>query len=236
MRSQLGRSGFLRRESLTRCAITAPDLPRDLIEQLWRDPEALIRQGEMLRLTGVRRTVRLAWGEKSYVIKQYRPTWWHFIRQLPMQSWAASTFRVTQRLIKAGIATPRPVACVENRWGTLRRDSFLVYEYVDGITLRSYLYDEGKRARSIAGGLARQIREFWQRVDDLGIGLADAHTGNFIVSPAGRLWVIDLDKTQFHSSQQLAARQRQLAWEKFVRSAYKCGPIDVTRIGGNLAA
>src|SRR6185503_16516556 len=104
MRSQIGKSGFLRRESLTRCAITDADLPRDLIEQLWRDPEALIRQGEMLRQTGVRRTARVAWGDKQYVLKQYRPTWWHFVRQLPMRSWATSTFRVTHRLINAGIA------------------------------------------------------------------------------------------------------------------------------------
>jgi hypothetical protein len=236
MRSQIGKSGFLRRESLTRCAITDPDLPRDLIEQLWRDPEALIRQGEMLRRTGVRRTVRVAWGDKQYVLKQYRPTWWHFVRQLPMRSWAASTFRVTHRLINAGIATPRPVACVENRWGSLRRDSFLMYEYVDGITLRSYLFDEGKEARSLASSLVRQIREFWQRVEDLRIGLADAHTGNFIVSPAGRLWIIDLDKTCFHRFEHLAVRNRKLAWEKFVRSAYKCGPIDVTHIRSNSTA
>lgn len=236
MRSQLSKSGFLRRESPTRCAITDADLPRDLIEQLWIDPEALIRQGEMLRRTGVRRTVRLDWGDKQFVLKQYRPTWWHFLRQLPMRSWAASTFRVTHRLINAGIATPRPVACVENRWGTLRRDSFLMYEYVEGVTLRSFLRNEGKEARSIASTLTSQIREFWQRVEDLRIGLADAHTGNFIVSPAGQLWIIDLDKTRIHRFEHLAERNHRQAWNKFVRSAYKCGPIDVTHICKHLAA
>jgi len=230
MRSHIGRSGFLRRETFTRCAIVDPELPRDLLEQLWNDPESLIHRGEMMRKTGVRRTALLTWGERQYVVKQYRPTWWHLLRQLPTRSWAASTFRVTHRLINAGIATPRPVACIENRWGTLRRDSFLVYEYVHGVTLRSFLADERKRAPSLAAGLARQIREFWQRVEDLRIGLADAHTGNFIVSPNGRLWIIDLDKTRFHRWSSAAARDQKLAWEQFVRSARKCGRVDVSRI------
>jgi hypothetical protein len=236
MRSDLGKSAFLRRETLTRCAIVDPELPRDLIEQLWLDPEALIRQGEMLRRTGVRRTVRLACGAQQYVLKQYRPTWWHFVRQLPLRSWASATFKVTHRLINAGIATPKPVACIENRWGTLRRDSFLMYEYVDGITRRSYLTDEGKQPTGLAESLTRQIRDFWQRVEDLRIGLADAHTGNFIVCPAGHLWIIDLNKTRFHRWQHIAARNQKLAWEKFVRSACKCGPIDVTHIRTNRAA
>jgi len=34
MIGQITKSGFLRRETLFRCAILAPELPRDLIEQL----------------------------------------------------------------------------------------------------------------------------------------------------------------------------------------------------------
>ena len=230
METQVGKSGFLRRESLTRCSIIDPELPADLIEQLWRKPESLIDQGEILRRTNLRRTVRLTWADKQYVLKHYRPTWWHFLRQLPLRSWAASTFRVTHELIRAGIATPKPVACVENRWGTLRRDSFLMYEYVEGVTLRDYLAEEAEEAYTIAARVARQIRDFWRRVEELRLGLADAHTGNFIVCPAGNLWVIDLDKTRFHRWSRVAARDQELAWEKFVSSAYKCGPVDVTNL------
>jgi hypothetical protein len=236
MRSRLTKTGYLRRETIARCAVLDPNLPRDLIELLWLDPEALIHRGKILRRTGVRRTVRLDWGPQRYVLKQYRPTWWHFVRQLPLRSWASATFKVTRRLIKAGIATPKPVAYVENRWGSLRRDSFLLYEYVEGITLETYLFEEGKQTNTLAENISRQIREFWQRVEDLRIGLADAHTGNFIVCPAGQLWIIDLDKTRFHRRQQIAARNQKLAWEKFVHTSRKSGPISLDYVRSNRAA
>jgi hypothetical protein len=186
----------------------------------------------MMRRTGQRRTVRLSWASKQYVLKHYRPTYWHYLRQLPRRSWAASTFAVTHRLIGAGIATPRPVACIENRWGALRRDSFLMYEYVDGETLRSHLKDTARKRRPLTEHLSRQLRQIWQRLEDLRVSLADSHTGNFIVSPAGNIWLIDLDNTRFHRWSLVAARHHERGWNQFVRSAGKCGPISVAHIRG----
>lgn len=227
MISHIGKSGFLRRETQLRSAIIDPNLPRDLIEQLWRDPEALIQSGEMMRLTSLRRTVRLTWASQQYVLKQYRPTWWHFVRQLPLSSWSASTFKATIKLINAGVVTPRPVACIENRWGSLRRDSFLMYEYVEGVTLRSYLKAKAKQPRPLAEHLSRQIRDLWQRLEDLRASLDDAHTGNFIVCPAGNLWIIDLDNTRFHRWGHIANRHLRRGQEQFLRSAAKCGTPNV---------
>jgi hypothetical protein len=223
MATTIGKSGFLHRDSLLRAAIFDPELPRDLMEQLWRDPETLIGSGEMMRRTGLRRTVRLEWAGKQYVLKQYRPTYWHFVRQLLSRSWASLTFKSTVRLINAGIQTPRPVACVENRWGNFRRDSFLMYEYIDGVTLRSYLKRKAKNPRPLTESLTSQIRELWQRLADLGASLDDTHTGNFIVCPAGRLWVIDLDNARFHRTTYMASRHQERGWEQFHRSAAKCG-------------
>jgi hypothetical protein len=230
MIGQLAKSGFLRRDSLTRAAIFDRTLPDDLIEQLWREPAALIRDGEMMRRTSLRRTVRLDWNSKTYVLKQYKPTWWHFVRQLPLRSWASATFGATMKLIRAGIPTPQPVACVENRWGTLRRDSFLMYEYVQGVTLRSYLTEKADHPRPFTPSLSRQIRELWERLAELRASLDDSHTGNFIVSPAGRLWVIDLDNTRFHRTAFMASRQQERNWEQFVRSAAKCGTTNISHM------
>jgi lipopolysaccharide kinase (Kdo/WaaP) family protein len=230
MHSQVGKSGLVRRETLTRAAIFDRSLPADLIERLWREPASLIQSGDMMRRTGLRRTVRLDWNSKPYVLKQYRPTWWHFVRQLPLRSWASATFKSTIRLLNAGFPTPRPVACVENRWGSLRRDSFLMYEYVEGVTLRSYLKDKAEHPRPLTENLSRQIRDLWQRLADLRASLDDSHTGNFIVCPAGRLWVIDLDNTRFHRTMFMAARQQARNWEQFLRSAAKCGTPNVMRL------
>lgn len=223
MITHIGKSGFLRRKTPTRAAIFDPSLPEGLREQLWHEPASLIDEGEMMRRTSLRRTVRLDWHSKQYVLKQYKPTWWHFVRQLPLRSWASATFKSTVKLIDAGVPTPRPVACVENRWGSLRRDSFLMYEYVEGMALRSYLTEKAEHPRPLTAGLTRQIRDLWQRLADLRASLDDSHTGNFIVCPAGRLWVIDLDKARFHRTMFMASRQQERNWEQFIRSASKCG-------------
>jgi len=187
MATKIGKSGFLHRDTLLRAAIFDPELPSDLMERLWRDPAAVLASGELMRRTGLRRTVRIDWNSKQYVLKQYRPTYWHFIRQLLSRSWASLTFKSTVRLLNAGIPTPRPVACIENRWGNFRRDSFLMYEYVEGVTLRSYLKGKARHARPLTESLTRQVRELWQQLADLRASLDDTHTGNFIVCPAGRL-------------------------------------------------
>jgi hypothetical protein len=223
MITHLGKSGLLRRQTPTRAAIFDPALPTDLIEQLWSEPTSLVTSGKMMRRTSLRRTVRIDWHSNQYVLKQYKPTWWHLVRQLPLRSWAADTFKSTLKLIEAGIPAPRPLACVENRWGSLRRDSFLLYEYVEGVTLRSYLTQKAEHPRPLTASLARQLRELWQRLADLRASLDDSHTGNFIVCPAGRLWVIDLDNTRFHRTMYMAARNQERNWEQFLRSASKCG-------------
>lgn len=209
------------RRSLTRVAHLSAALPADLIERLWTDPESLLEKGETLQRTGMRWTVSLRWASQRYVLKHYRPTWWHKAKQLILPSRAWSTWSATHKLADAGIATPRPVACVENRWGKLRRDSFLMYPYVEGRTLRSYFSHEAKDSRFIADYLWQQLRDLWQRLEQVGASLADANTFNFIICPQGRLWVIDLDKACFHWLASTAARHQQRGWEKLLRSAGK---------------
>jgi hypothetical protein len=170
----------------------------------------------------LRWTVRVSWASQHYVLKQYHPTWWHAARQLVRPSRAWSTWSATHRLADGGIVTPRPVACVENRWGQLRRDSFLMYPFVDGRTLRSYFSNEAQQSRSLADNLWRQLRELWQQLAQLQASLEDTNTGNFIVCSAGRVWVIDLDKARFHRLAQTAGRHQQRGWNQLLRSAAKC--------------
>jgi hypothetical protein len=213
---------IVRRRSMTRVAYLDSDLPEDLASILWHRPETLVERGETLQRTGLRWTVRLNWSSREYVLKHYRPSWWHAVRQLVRPSRAWSTWHATHKLADAGVVTPRPVACIENRWGALRRDSFLMYPFVDGRTLRSYFSREAKESRSLADNLWGQLGELWQQLARLQASLADTNTGNFIVCPAGRVWVIDLDKARFHRLAHTADRHQQRGWKQLLRSAAKC--------------
>jgi tRNA A-37 threonylcarbamoyl transferase component Bud32 len=195
-------------------------LPSDLVATLWSDPESLIAQGKSLQAKGARRTVRLEWNSQRFVLKHYRePTRRHILKQLILRSRAWKTWRFTHRLVDAGIATPRPVACVEKRWGLLRLDSFLMYPYIEGRTLRTCIAEDAQRSPTVRDRLWQQIYELWEQLLELRVSLGDTNLGNFIVSPAGQIWLIDLDKSRFHRAARAAAPHQERAWKQLLRSA-----------------
>src|SRR3954466_5258320 len=209
--------------SLRRVGHIADSVPDDLSEILRTAPGSLLDRGELLRANGARRTVRIDWNEQSFVLKHYvEPTWRHALKQTILPSRARTTWAFTHRLANAGIATPRPVACVENRWGVVRLDSYLVYPYVEGRTLRTYFAGEAKQSACVRDSLWQQLNALWECLTELRVSLGDTNLGNFILCPAGRLWLIDLDKSRFHRRSDTAARGQERAWKQLLRSAGKC--------------
>jgi Lipopolysaccharide kinase (Kdo/WaaP) family len=208
------------RRSLARVAFFDRTLPDDLAESLWIDPLGVLALGAPLQAAGLRVTVRFQWSSKAYVLKHYsEPTWRHGMKRLIQRSRAWSTWDATNRLADAGIATPRPVACVENRLAGLQRDSFLMYPYVEGDTLGSCLGQY--QPRSLVDGVWQQLTDVWDRLKTLRASLADTHPANFIVSPSGKLWVIDLDKTRFHHSAYFARMHQDRGWKRLVAN-FQC--------------
>jgi tRNA A-37 threonylcarbamoyl transferase component Bud32 len=205
------------RRSLTRAAYCDASLPADLAEALWECPEELMAGAAPLQVKDLRHVACLEWASQKYVLKRYTDTTWrHAAKHSLQRSRAWKTWTISRRLADAGVATPRPVACIENCWGPLRRDSFLMYPYVEGETLRSHLVNESDAAQ--ATGIWRQLRELWQQLRQLRVSLFDSQTRNFILCPAGRLWVIDLDKARIHWSQYFTARYQRRAWMQLLHS------------------
>jgi hypothetical protein len=210
----------IRRRSLTRVAIYDVSLPDDLVEWLWMQPESLLAAGEKLQAKGARQTVRVVWTTGTYVVKYYgESTLWHACKQLVLRSRARRAWNVFHRMAHAGILTPRPVACIENRLGPLRRDSYMVYPYVEGRTLRSFLAPQARSSRATIENLWQQLGDLWQRLARIHASLADANVGNYIVDPRGRLWVIDLDKARFYRSASSAALHQERSWKQLLRSS-----------------
>jgi hypothetical protein len=212
------------RRSWARVMWSVADLPGGLADALWNDPAELVQSGETLRQNGARRTARISWGGRYFVVKHYvEPTRRHAVKQLVESSRAAATWRLTQRLIGGGIATPRPVARVENRWGPLRQDSYLMYEYVDGVTLRQWLGERATLETPLVERLCAQCAEMWKRLVETGVSLSDPNLGNFIVGTDESLWLIDVDKSRVHARGGRARKSFRRSWDLFVRSASKSG-------------
>jgi hypothetical protein len=205
------------RRSFTRVAHFHRALSPELQEVLWSSPMSLIERGETMRRTGQRWTVRLEWDSQPYVLKRYAPNWAQAALQLAIPAVAWSTWSFTRKLIRAGVRTPPPLACVENRWGPLRRDSFLMYPYVEGRILNSYFGAPEEKHNPIIARLWRQLDELWGRLGQLNAHLDDANLNNFVVAPTGDLWVIDLDKGRFHHKASAAEHRLKIGWKKLNR-------------------
>jgi hypothetical protein len=214
------------RRRWSRVAYLNADLPHDLADALWEDPRSLVTLGEPLRKVGARSTVRLQWNGAQFVLKHYvEPTLRHALKQNVSRSRARTTWCSAHRLADAGIATPRPVAWVENRFGPFRGDSYLLYPYVQGQTLHAYLECDDLRRRQFFDEIRLQLVSFWNRLKQLQISLADTNLRNFIVGDTGRLWVIDVDKVRFHRVAYLAARHHQRGWRQLTHSASRTGAV-----------
>ena len=225
----LGQRRFTTRRTWTCLLHYDGELPAPLVEGLWNDPDGVVRDGELLISNArIRTTVRVLFDGREYVLKRYHPrSWWHASKDALRRSRVRMCWDDTCRLVEAGVPTPPAVAYREDRFGPVRRRSFLLYEYVAGATLGQRLRD-GPAAAAGVDDLARQFGELWQSLGRLRVSHCDMNLANFVVDPAGRLWIIDLDKMGHHRSDRSlhVARCENLA--RFVR--------DLRRVEENQAA
>src|SRR5262249_46307546 len=94
-----------------------------------------------------------------------------------------------------------------------------MYPYIEGRTLRTWIAEDAKQSPTVRDRLWQQIYEMWKRLLDLRVSLGDTNLANFIVSPAGQIWLIDLDKSRFHRGPRAAAPHQERAWKKLLSSA-----------------
>ena len=90
------------------------------------DPKANLKNGN---------TCTVGWGElgsQRVVIKRYNiKNAWHGLNRALRPSRAAVSWANAHRLIISNIATPKPLALMEERWGCLRGRAYFLSAYVD---------------------------------------------------------------------------------------------------------
>ncbi len=195
---------FIDKKTFLKAMVYEPNAHLELIETLWREPDQLIDGGDRLvQKRCVRTTVKWVTGEENYVIKRHlERSRRHQFKQFFSRSRAQRCWDDTWFLIDNGYPTPRPVAYVEDRFGPLRGNSWYVYQYVEGRTLKDLA--TGLKNQRLLRRYIAQLADIWQVHARLGVSLSDGHPANFIVDATGKMWVIDLDKLQHigHSERQ----------------------------------
>lgn len=190
---------FAVRHSLTRFCSVRRSLAAALAP-LTADPDAAIARSERLK-SGNTCTVALARLDdppapladgvviKRYNIKNLR----HLLGRLWRPSRAAQSWLAGHRLAFYGIATPAPLALLEERCGPLRRRAWLLTACCPGVGLDRHFADG--RAPNAAEGAA--LRQLFADLARQAISHGDLKANNLLWH-AGRIWLIDLDACRQH--------------------------------------
>jgi hypothetical protein len=76
--------------------------------------------------------------------------------------------------------------------------------------------------------LWKQLDDLWRLLARLQAHMDDPNLNNFIVTSAGQLWAIDLDKSRFHRSRAAAKRHLDEGWKKLTRGVVHPIPVRAT--------
>ena len=164
------------------------DLPVEVLDA-WLESRSLAPgEGEPILKPGNSQTVWLTrLGEDEVVVKRYNlKNLLHALRRAFSRSRASRSWENAHRLRAYHIATPRPLAMIEERWGPLRRRAWLITERAKGEVASRYLQrhpDDASLAR-----LADMVAAFGEN----GLVHGDMKATNFIMSDDS-VEVIDLD-------------------------------------------
>jgi tRNA A-37 threonylcarbamoyl transferase component Bud32 len=169
------------------------ELP-DLIRQM----DSLMNNGQIFKNGNTCYVSRINWNGKDIVVKRYNHKGLiHSLRHTIKGARAKRCWLNGHRLLMLGIATPKPLAFIEEYHGLLVWKSYLITEYVQGQMLYDFLRDrdvsEEQRLK-----VTQQIRELLDKLEKHRIVHGDLKHTNILISE-GNPVLTDLDAMQIYA-------------------------------------
>jgi tRNA A-37 threonylcarbamoyl transferase component Bud32 len=108
-----------------------------------RGVDALMQEGRVLKRDGTSFVSRVLWNGQDVVVKRYNHRGlWHSLRHTIKGSRARRNWRNAHRLVLLKIATPQPLAYVDQYRGPLLWQSYFVARFVPGRQVHEILRDQ----------------------------------------------------------------------------------------------
>ena len=178
----------------------------DWLPALLAERDARVEAGHRYKDGGTCTVAKVEFSGKTLVIKRYNlRNALHALSRACRPSRAWHSWRAGHLLLHLGIATPEPLALLEERIGPLRRRAFLVNEFCPGKNLREHLAADAPPGDAEADSLLA----LFDALRTLRITHGDLKANNLLWH-AGQVVLIDLDGMRQHRS--AAAWQR--AWQR----------------------
>jgi len=167
--------------------------PLDFIEQI----DALMDKGQILKNGRACYVSHLTWNDRDIVVKRYNHKGFiHSLRHTIKNSRARRGWLHAHRLRMLNIATPKPLAYIEQCKGLLVWKSYLVTEYVEGQKLYDFLRD-GNTSEEQRSKIRGQVMELIKRLEKHRITHGDLKHSNILITDLGPV-LTDLDGMKVH--------------------------------------
>ena len=140
----------------------------------------------------------------------------HFFRRLFQKSRAQRNWHNTQYLKQAGIQTFEPIAILEERFGPLKRRSYFICSYIQGIKALEFFTQPDLSVES-SEKVAISITDLFQSLSKCWISHRDLNLSNILLV-GDQPWLIDLDSMQCHRWHFLATRSAKRELKRFIRN------------------
>ncbi len=167
--------------------------PIDFIERI----DALMDKGQILKNGDTTHVSQLRWHDKNIVVKRYNHRGLtHSLRHTIKGSRARRAWLNAHRLRILGIATPKPLAYIEQRKGPLVWKSYLVTEFVRGQRL-SILLRDNSIAENDCSKVTQQIKGVLDNLEKHRIIHGDLKCSNILISNSNPM-LTDLDAVKVY--------------------------------------
>lgn len=176
------------------------------IEQALKIPDQLIEAGQLLKDGRTATVARIEIQGKSYVLKRYniKNPVYSLLRGL-IWSRAAVSWKNGLVLEMLGIPTALSYALIEERWGPIRRRSYLLSEYIDAPRawdiFENQRYDDEARQ-----DWAKKIQALFELLKSSQISHGDLKAQNILCADKGPMF-IDLDGMKSKQGKKMFLRQ-----------------------------
>lgn len=157
---------------------------------------------------------------QSFVVKKYNiKSFIHGLKKCLWRTRAKKCWISSHRLLKLGLATPKPIAMVEKRFGPFRRESYYIYEYNFGTNLKELFFEisiQNIKAHSYIHLLIDTLKKFQKNK----IYHGDMKLQNFLIQD-NKLIILDLDSMRFYHSKKLFNYHYQKDLKHLIRVNFK---------------
>ncbi len=176
----------------------------------------LMRGGQVLKNDPASFVSRVLWNGQDAVVKRYNHRGlWHSFRHTLKGSRAKHNWRYAQQLLALRIATPEPLAYVDQYRGPLLWQSYFVARFVAGPQVHQILRDQSV-AEEQKQQVHDQVLDLLRRMAEHGISHGDMKHTNILHDGTGVV-ITDLDGMRIGGVGWLRRRRYRRDVERYLR-------------------